>query len=230
MNEKTDWYPKSLAKQRTMYQNFNSKIGGYKAKYGLTDAQIAEVHIICETFIEIDDKINRNQATAKQMTEWRDNVLTGKPAGSQVPPAPVFQAFALPAGAFIGLEEKFRAFVRDFKNNPAYTEADGIDLMIVAPETEEIDLDTVQPEIDIMSLPNGVVMIDWRKGMFTALEVQYRAIGAMNWQLADKSTETTIRFDAPLTNQPQKFEFRAIYLLKNERVGQWSIVHTLTVG
>jgi hypothetical protein len=231
MKRETDWYPSTLPKQRVMYQNVKAKIDGYKTKYALTGAAVAEVLLICETFIQIDDKVNQNQATAKQMTEWRENIIKGKPAGSPVPPAPVFQAFSLPPGAFIGLEEKFRAFVRDVKNHPAYTEADGVDLMIVAPEAEEIDLETIAPDIEVTAIPNGVVTINWKKGAMTALEVQYRAIGAANWQLADKSTETTIRFTPALAdNQPQKFEFRAIYLLKNERVGQWSMVHAITVG
>jgi hypothetical protein len=30
--------------------------------------------------------------------------------------------------------------------------------------------------------------------------------------------------------KPEKFEFRAIYLIKNKRAGQWSPVYTRTVG
>ena len=169
MANETDWYPGNRAKQRMMYQNINAKIDGYKTKYGLTGAAVAEVHLICETFIHIDDKFNQNQATAKQMTEWRENVIKGKPAGNPVPPAPVFQAFNLPAGAFIGLEEKFRAFVRNLKENPVYSEADGVDLMIVAPEAEEIDLETVQPEIDVTAMPNAAVTVTWKKGCLLRL-------------------------------------------------------------
>ena len=231
MGDESDWYPNNRAKLRAMFQNFHAKINGYGAKYGLTAAQLLEALTICSTGMQVLDKYEQNQATGKQMSQWVTNVFKGKPAGSPVPPAPVFQAMDLPAGSFIGLEEKFRAFVRDIKNHPAYTEADGVDLMIVAPEAEEIDLETIAPEIGVTAMPSGIVTISWKKGTMTALEVQFRAVGAANWQLADKSTETTIRFTPALAdNQPQKFEFRAIYLLKNERVGQWSMVHTITVG
>jgi hypothetical protein len=231
MNKESDWYPATLPKQRATYQNVNAKIDGYQTKYSLTNDVLQEIHSMCETFIDAYDKVEQNRATGKQMTDWFENIVKGKPAGNPVPAAPVFQTFTLPAGAFIGIEERFRGFVRDFKNNPAYTEADGADLMIVAPKTEEVDLETITPEIGVTAAPDGTVTIVWKKGTMSALEVQYRAVGADLWQMADKSTETTIRFTPALAdNTPQKFEFRAIYLLKNERVGQWSMIHTLTVG
>jgi hypothetical protein len=45
-------------------------------------------------------------------------------------------------------------------------------------------------------------------------------------------TEKIINFKPPVTTEsvPEKFEFRAVYILKNQRLGQWSPVYTLTVG
>ena len=52
------------------------------------------------------------------------------------------------------------------------------------------------------------------------------------WQMADKSTEKIIEFAPPLTTPgaPEKFEFRAVYILKNHCIGVWSPIYTVTVG
>ena len=62
--------------------------------------------------------------------------------------------------------------------------------------------------------------------------VQYRKVGTELWQAVDKSTEKVIEFTPPVTTPgvPEKFEFRGIYILKNQRVGQWSPIYTETVG
>jgi hypothetical protein len=78
----------------------------------------------------------------------------------------------------------------------------------------------------------GAVSVEWRKSGFDALELQYRKAGTEMWQLADKSTEKIIEFAPPITTPgaPEKFEFRAVYILKNQRTGQWSPIYTVTVG
>lgn len=58
--ESMDWYPGNRAKQRVMYQNVRAKIDGYEVKYDLAAAALAEVQVICETFLHIDDKFNQN--------------------------------------------------------------------------------------------------------------------------------------------------------------------------
>jgi len=67
------------------------------------------------------------------VTNWRDSIFTGSPAGSAAPPAPVFILAIMPTGSFIGIFEEFRKMVDLIKSSPGYTRAIGEDLMIVAP-------------------------------------------------------------------------------------------------
>lgn len=225
-----DWYPKSRAEQRIMYQNVDAKIENYKTKYDLSEELRLRVHLICRTFIEGFDKLEQNRATGKQLSEWFENILTGEPAGELAPAPPVFQTITMPAGAFIGLEAEFREFARFFKNNPVYDRADGEDLMIVAPEGDSSDLATVAPEIRLTGLPNNAISVEWVKSQFDALELQYREAGTEAWLLADKSTAKVFEFAPPTGGTPKKIELRAVYLIKNQRVGQWSPIYTLTIG
>jgi hypothetical protein len=226
-----DWYPTKRADQFTMYTNVLAKIDSYTVKYDLATALVADVKLMCNTFIACYQKIEQNKATMKDMNEWFENILTAK-AKKEADPAPVFQTITLPAGAFTSIEAEFRKFAEFFKNNPVYEKGDGIDLMIVAPESEEDDLSTVAPELKLSVDANGAVEVAFKKGDFELLELQYRKVGSTMWQAADKSNKSPIKFTPPLSavGTPEKFEFRAVYLIKNERVGQWSPEYPITVG
>lgn len=232
MSESQGWYPTDGATERLMYGNIDSKIDGYAAKYPFLNAfYLAAIHRMCETFIEGFDKMSENRATARQMTNWFENIVSSKQTSDPVPAPPVFQAFTMPAGATVGLEEQCRQFARLMKNQPNYNEADGLDLMIERQKPDGLNLSEAMPELKL-TVSGETVKVEWRKTGFDALELQYRKQGAAMWQLADKSTVGAFDFTPPLSaaGVPEKFEFRAVYLIKNQRVGQWSPTFTVTVG
>lgn len=226
-----DWYPTKKSEQLTMYTNVLAKIDNYVAKYGLATSLVDNVKLMCNTFIACYQKIEQNKATMKDMNEWFEKILTAK-SSKAASPAPVFQTITLPVGAFTGIEGEFRKFAEFFKNNPVYDRNDGVDLMIVAPESEEDDLSTVAPELKYTIDASGAIEFAFKKGEFELLELQYRKAGATMWQAADKSNKSPIKFTPSLSaaGTPEKFEFCAVYLIKNERVGQWSAIYEINVG
>ena len=228
-----DWYPGDSATERLLYGNINAKIDAYATKYPvLSPDYLTEIHAMCNTFIEGYDKVEQNRATAKQMTNWFTNIVQSKQKDQPIPSAPNFLKFNIPSDATLGLERQCRAFARLMKSQSNYERADGLDLMIERPETDAPDLSNAAPELKL-SVAMNTVKTEWKKAGFDALELQYRkADGEQMWQLADKSTEKIIEFDPPLTapGAPEKFEFRAVYILKNQRVGQWSAIYLVTVG
>lgn len=232
MSDSPDWYPTDGATERLMYGNIEEKIDGYAPKYPfLTAAVLGQVHAACLTFIECYDKIEYNRATGRQATAWFNNLVSNK---SGTPPAsapPAFLPITLPAGAFAGIEKFMREFRELFKSQFNYDEADGLDLMLERTKTEGLNLEEAVPELEF-TVSDTTVRVEWKKSGFDALELQFRKQGATMWQQADKSTEKVIEFEPPLTTPgvPEKFEFRAVLLIKNERVGNWSPVYTLTVG
>ncbi len=102
--------------------------------------------------------------------------------------------------------------------------------MLEREKGDDLNLADAEPELEF-SVEDTEVVTAWKKKGFDALELKYRKVGAPLWQLADKSTEKIIRFAPPLTTPgvPENFEFRAILIIKNERVGKWSPTYTLTV-
>lgn len=228
-----DWYPGDMATERSMYGNIDEKIDGYKTKYTfLTDPYVEKIHLMCQTFIEGYDKVEQNRATAKQMTTWFSNIVDSQQKNELVPAAPVFLAFAMPAGATVGLERQCRAFAGLMKEQDEYEKADGLDLMIEKGESAPLNLGEAQPDLKIAGNLDNSVSVGWKKTGFDLLELQWRKAGTEMWQAADKSNVSPIKFTPPLTTAgvPEKFEFRAVYIIKNQRVGQWSTIYTLTIG
>jgi hypothetical protein len=232
MSTAIDWYPTDGATERILYGNIDAKIDAYKGKYPfLTPDYLDKIHTMCQAFVQGFDKIEQNRATAKQMTTWFANIVGSKQTNDPMPSAPVFQAFNMPANATLGLEQQCRDFAGLFKRQLNYDKADGLDLMIERSKGDAPNFTEVQPELKLAA-SNDKVTIEWKKTGFDALELQYRKTGTTMWQPADKSTEKIIEFMPPFAafGSPEKFEFRGVYLIKNQRVGNWSPTYTVTVG
>lgn len=233
MARNEDWYPNTQEGERMMYENIDSKIDGYTEKYPfLTPDYLTQVHTMCGTFIEGYDKVSENRATAKQLSDWFSNVVDSKQKNLPVPPPPEFQKLSISSDATIGLEEQCREFRRLLKAQANYDFADGLDLMVEREQGAPLNTENAAPELKITVTVSGVVMVEWKKTGFDMLELQWRKAGTEMWQQVDKSTEKIIEFTPPLTEPgvPEKFEFRAVYLIKNQRVGGWSPIYTETVG
>lgn len=225
-----DWLNKPLAELNTMFGNIEAKIAGYKVRYGLTDDWVSRLRSICTNFQAGYAGIMSARATMKDSNEWFEIFLYGEPQGAPAPPPPVFQSIILSAGATIGLMDEFREMIGFLKANAAYTEADGENLMIVATDEEEDDPANAQPNLKASVDTNGQVTVEYTRGDFSGLELQWRKSGEALWQFVDKSTERVIAFTPDGITPPQNIELRGIYLLKNKRVGQWSPVYSLTIS
>ncbi|MCU0238399.1 MAG: hypothetical protein MUC29_03080 [Pyrinomonadaceae bacterium] len=227
-----DWFPSTRAGQNVMFNNFNAKIAGYQPTFNLTNTQIERLQTICNTFTEIYQKVEQNRAAMANLTAWQETVFKGEPKGSAVPKVPTFADIELPGNAFIGIFDEFRELVAFIKANPNYSESIGEDLLIVTLESEQQSLDEVFPDLKL-SVKNDVsVEVSFKKFDFDAVEIQYRKAGTENWLLADKATNSPTIHTPQLTNagQAEKFEYRASYLQKNQRIGTWSPIYSITVG
>jgi hypothetical protein len=227
-----DWFPSTRAEQNVMFVNFNAKIDNYKTVLGISTELIAKLHTICNTFIEVYQKVKQNRAADANMTSWQDKIFLGTPKGDPVPQAPTFVPINVPADASIGIFAEFREIVGFLKSNLSYTENIGLDLMIVATEGDQANAENISPDLKL-SLKNDVsVEIVFKKLDFDSIEIQYRKAGTENWLLADKATTSPTMHTPQLTaaGQAEKFEYRGGYLQKNQRTGNWSPIYSVTVG
>lgn len=232
MNKKTaDWLlSKTMPEQNTMFENVKLKIGGYKTTYGLSNDWITSVILICDTFTEAYSGVMENRATAKQMDTWFKELLEAKTENAPAAQPPVFTQIALPAGALEGLYKSFRKKMDFFKSNENYTRADGENLMIVAAEGTERNIEDAFPEFKMTVSADNEIAAAYTRREFGGAETQWRAAGSETWLAGDKSGETVVRWTPTGIELPAKIEVRGIYLLKNKRVGKWSPIYVLTIG
>lgn len=233
MIENLDWYPPSRAGERLMFGNIEAKIDGYAGKYPIltVDHLLEKVHTACQTYIEGFDKIEYNRATARQATAWFKNLMESKEDKPSAAAPPVFMAITLPAGAFGAIERFMREFRALLVSQLNYDKADGLDLMLEREKPDDLNLTEFTADVKFSS-NETTIRGEWKKLGFDMLEAQWRRAGTTVWQPGDKTTERVVEFEVPLTTPgvPEKFEFRAICLIKNQRVGNWSPIYTLTVG
>jgi hypothetical protein len=227
-----DWFPSSRAGQNVLFNNFKAKIGNYQTTFNLSEEQLRKLQTICDIFLEVYQKVEQNRAAMANLTAWQDAIFNGRPQGDPVPATPTFVDITLPANSFIGIFAEFRELVGFLKNHPNYTENIGLDLKIVAENNEGENLNEVSPELKLTVKNDNSIEVTFKKSDFDALELQYRKSGVEIWQLADKSTSSPVNHQPALSTagQSEKFEYRGIYLLKNQRVGTWSPIYLVTAG
>ena len=139
----TDWLPARKPDQLVMFQNVRAKSDVYQTALGLTADQVTKLNLICDIFINAYTFAAQPKSAMEGVTNWRDNIFTGSPAGTAAPAPPTFVPATMPAGSFIGIFEEFRKVVDMIKSSPGYTRAIGEDLMIVASRTTGADANSI---------------------------------------------------------------------------------------
>lgn len=139
----TDWLPARKPDQLVMFQNVRAKSDVYQTALGLTADQVTKLNLICDIFINAYTFAAQAKSAMEGVTNWRDNIFNGSPAGTAAPAPPTFVPATMPAGSFIGIFEEFRKVVDMIKSSPGYTRAIGEDLMIVASRTTGADANSI---------------------------------------------------------------------------------------
>ena len=124
------WWPTSMPAQVVLVQNFLAKIPNYAETLGMTEQQVSNAQDLCNGFIDAFNGAEQCRATMLAMTQWRDNIFFGEPAGEGAPPAPVFPVVSV-GDATLGTVKQFFQLRDRITVSPGYTSAIGEDLGIV---------------------------------------------------------------------------------------------------
>jgi hypothetical protein len=144
---------------------------------------------------------------------------TAGPSPHPTPAAPV--PGPAPTSVAPGIFPRIRALVKRFKTAPGYTVAIGEDLGVEDPEII-IDHASWKPVLQTRLVNGGQVEVVWRKLESDGIELQVdRGAG---WVFLAIDTEPNYTDTAPLPapGQSAVWQYRGIYRLGDERVGQWS--------
>jgi hypothetical protein len=230
----SDWFPTTKPQQLNMFTNIKAKIGGYQATLPLEAAKVDRIILICETFITVYNFVEQTRATLKQLTDWQDLILTAKGGvqGAAAPKAPTFDSVALPDDAFVGIFVEFRKLRDEIISAANYTPGIGADLMIVAPEGEDLDLSKLNASVNLTSLAGYKVRAEGSLHGMDAMRFDYQRKGVGTWTPVAFLTKLPAEFNiAPQTpGEPETGVIRAVLIEKNEEVGNLSPQYPITIS
>ncbi|CAN5206899.1 hypothetical protein BH10ACI1_BH10ACI1_20000 [soil metagenome] len=226
-----DWYPATRPGQRTMYGNVLAKIDNHKGMLELSADFVTRVKLICSMSIAIYDWLNMLEATVSEAYKWRDQLETGK-EGDPVQPSPIFETIAMPGDAFNGYVIEFRKKVGQIKEKDGYTEAIGLDLMIVKSKGAPPNLNAIQPGFRFEARSGFKVRVTGRMQGMKSANFYYRRKGENNYTFVNYLTNTPGELNvAPAApGVPEVGDIKAIYGENNVEVGLFSDSTEITLS
>jgi len=209
--------------------NFSSKLPGYKDIFSISDAELAEAEA---------DSVYFTWAvtSAKKITDYKKswigfkNILrldTGNPELNPVPETSTITP--IPDEVLPGIQSRFLIQAKRIKAHKNYTEAIGQNLGIEASFSNRLPLESVQPILKAV-LNGGRVNLQWKKSTYDAIVIE-KDTGS-GFVFFDKDLRPNFVDPTPLPagNESAVWRYRAMYMFKDEKVGNWSDVVTITVG
>ncbi len=204
----------------TWLNNFSTKLPGYKTTFNLTDADLAGVEADAAMWAWLVPWCEVMRARVQNLTAYKSQLRDGPGGPATAPPgAPTFDE--PPATVPYDMFGRLGMLVQRIKNHPAYTDAIGQDLRIIAAGTTE-DPATAKPSLALALVDGGRVNVGWIKRGMDGIRIEVdRGPG---WQFLTIDTVPDYVDTAPLppAGQSAVWKYRGIYVLGDQPAGQWS--------
>ena len=226
-----DFIPNTWSAFADWSDNFNTQLQVLAAKYGISAAKLAQTDKDNDWVkYWVQAKFNA-KLQEKQLNDYVAGVANGELNAAQ----PAEPTWALPAGSptavATGVKRRYREIAAEIKAQKSiYTESDGELLGIIPPDEAGLSPETTAPELQIDSMPNFALEVEFRRFGLDALRVEFRHKGG-NWQLAAVLTSSPGVFNIVPTNagEAEQIEIRAVFIEKNQPFGNYSPIYTAII-
>ena len=198
-----DFIPRSDGDLLIFLRNFKTKIASHQKDFSLTDAQVKAAQ----------DSVDRLSASIEKNEQKRSEYLAQTAATRAV------KETELP---------ELRGLVRQLKASPAYTEALGADLGIVAPSASGL-VDQDEAAECQAEVHKGFVRIKFKKGRSDGVNVYSMLQGETAWRFLARDTNSPYDDHTPLKQAgvPETRLYRVHFVHKDEEIGQPSPVQAV---
>ena len=222
-------FPKTEAEIDALLQIWSERIENHAERYGLTDEMIKQVktdylvfhhNIVCASLLEQD---------RAEFYAYKNNCTNGDVNGTSAD----FPVISLPAQPTLSVPAKPGIIPRNtelynyFKGHPNRTEESLADLGITTAKRIPIPVDELKPNINGKAVADDRVELTFSKQGQSAVRFQMRRGGGEWIDVGDPTSSPFLDRTPSLDGKPEKREYRAIYLNKNEAVGQYSDIITV---
>ena len=223
---KSFYLPRADKARAIWLNNFAAKFAAIAATLGFTPAEVTAVNDDATMFNYVMNLIATFTSEKEERVEYKNMLRSGN-IGSSMGTFPTMPAIAAPPAAVpAGIFPRIAQTVQRIKNHPDYTDALGHDLGIIGAE-QTIDTSTMKPVLKLV-FKGGDWEVQWKKENADAVRIESDNDGTGFKFLAIDTvpdyTDTT-----PITAAGAR-KYRAMYIINDELVGQWSDVVSITVG
>jgi hypothetical protein len=225
--------PRSDNELMLWYRNFAARLAAHATALGLTQAEVDAVQADDAMFSYLVGDLCPTYEAARQTRNAYKNRIKEGPIGATAgsfPAAPTMSA--PPAAVPPGIVPRLRQLVARIKAAPAYTEAIGLDLGIVGPDTGTSDAPdmTARPTAKAHPIAANNVEVDFSKGRFDGVLIESRRTGEADWTRLGIDNYSPYIDSRPLleAGKPEVREYRLRYVLRDEPVSDWSDIISAT--
>jgi hypothetical protein len=177
------------------------------------------------------DAILQIDSDKDELMAYRDNIDNGNPkrTAADYPEVVIKPLPAFNIGIKPGINIRNSELYNFLKAHPSRTNESLADLGIVTTTPPKIANADLRPGLKISARINDCTEIQFSKQGQTAIRIQMRR-GRADWtNVGDPTSSPFIDGTISVGNNPEKREYRGVFLLKNETIGQFSdIVSVVT--
>ncbi len=211
---------------KTFSDGMNSATAPNGATVGMSPAEIAEAKKDSDYFKYALDQQDKAKGFSQSFTKYKNDLRKGSTVAIV---EPVFDVPAVvPPAVTAGVEDRFRKKVAKVKKSGSYTRGIGEAWHIEAPEsTVELGI----PEFEVVIAANHPVL-KWKKKTADAARIEKDRSDGKGWVFMDNDFKSpwVDKDDLPPAGQSAVWNYRIIYLVNDEQVGDYSKVITVTVS
>ena len=210
--------------------NFSSKIEAYAPTFAITPEEVLSVQNDANYLTWAVSSYFKVDTNKKNWTSFKNILKAGeaKVTSNVAPTTPVLDAEPKPVAP--GVLVRFTTMVNRIKAHPSYTTAIGQNLGIEMTASQQLDINNAKPTLKVV-FAGGRVNLQWKKGKFDGILIEKDNGGG--FITLDKDLHPNFIDLSPMPAQGESalWRYRAIYLLNDAKVGQWSdIVTTSVIG
>ena len=208
--------------------NFSSKLNVYAVTFNLIPLEVNQIKDDAAYFSWMISSYIKIETFKKEWTHFKTIQKNGANhvVANSTPVAPVLTI--MPREVAPGIKFRFQTMVNRIKAHQHYTKAIGQNLGIEK-NAEHLNIDTAQPKLKAV-IRGGKVNLIWKKGQYSGILIEKDS--GNGFVLLDRDFNPPFVDNSPLpaSGQSAIWMYRASYLLKDEKVGVWSDVVSITVA
>ena len=220
--------PRADAAKLAFIQHLNATLPSYAATLDFSGDDLAELDRATAWYKFSVDLQTAGKAFGEATVAFRNAVKNGSENGTLT--VPLLPALTPPPGEpFADVSSLVSRLITRIKIHKHYTEAIGKALNIIAAQSAAVDLTTIQPVLDV-EFHSGHPRILWVMHGMDALEIEVdRGDGHFTLFTIDTTPNHLDTTPLPPAGTVVLWKYRAIYRVRDERVGQWSQVLEVSV-